>query len=79
MAVLPDRVRLEVHDHGGGRPTVRPIHPAGPNIAGWGLRIVDQLVDVWGTDVRPDRTIAWIEHVHPRTGGWFQTDPLTSL
>lgn len=64
VAMLPDRVRLEVHDHGGGQPAIRPIRRTGPAMGGWGLRMVDQIVDAWGTDVHPGRTVVWIEHTH---------------
>lgn len=61
MALLADRVRVEVHDHGGGQPAIRPAQPTGPEIGGWGLYMVDQLVDAWGTHTTGNHTIVWIE------------------
>lgn len=54
-------VRIEVCDQGGGQPHVRQAERSGPRLGGWGLRIVDQLVDVWGTTVRPGRTVVWVQ------------------
>ena len=55
------RVRLEVHDRGGGRPALRPADPTGRTLGGWGLRMVDQLADAWGTEVGDRRTVVWVE------------------
>jgi len=55
------KVRIEVRDRGGGRPSIREPHRAGPDVGGWGLRLVDQLADDWGTRVRPDDTLVWAE------------------
>jgi anti-sigma regulatory factor (Ser/Thr protein kinase) len=65
MAKLPDRIRVEVHDCGGGRPAIRPARQTGPDAGGWGLRIVDQLVDTWGTDTSGDNTSVWVEQALP--------------
>lgn len=64
LAVDQSKVRLHVSDEGGGRPHIRPVERSGPNIGGWGLRMVDQLVDTWGADVEPGRTVVWVEHPH---------------
>jgi anti-sigma regulatory factor (Ser/Thr protein kinase) len=61
MALLADRVRVEVHDHGGGQPAIRPVQRTGPDAGGWGLHMVDQLVDAWGTHTTGNHTIVWIE------------------
>jgi anti-sigma regulatory factor (Ser/Thr protein kinase) len=65
MVALPDRVRVEVHDQGGGTPEIRPVRLGGPDVGGWGLRLVDQLVDTWGTQVRPGHTTVWVEQPIP--------------
>jgi hypothetical protein len=65
MAVRPGQVRAAVHDRGGGRPAVRPAQRTGPDIGGWGLRMVDEVVDAWGSDVRDGRTVVWVEKSIP--------------
>jgi anti-sigma regulatory factor (Ser/Thr protein kinase) len=57
-------IHLDVSDEGGGQPHLRPVERNGGNIGGWGLRMVDQLVDAWGTDVHPGRTVVWVERSH---------------
>lgn len=54
-------LRVEVCDQGGGQPRLRPVERSGPEAGGWGLRLVDQLVDMWGTTVRPGRTVVWVQ------------------
>jgi anti-sigma regulatory factor (Ser/Thr protein kinase) len=54
-------VRVEVCDQGGGEPQMRPVERMGPQMGGWGLHFVDRLVDVWGTIVRPGRTVVWVQ------------------
>jgi anti-sigma regulatory factor (Ser/Thr protein kinase) len=56
-----DRVRLEVEDRGGGRPAVQPVDPTGHTVGGWGLRMVDQVVDAWGAEVGDHQTLVWVE------------------
>jgi anti-sigma regulatory factor (Ser/Thr protein kinase) len=56
-----ERVRLEVHDRGGGVPALRPPHADGPAIGGWGLRMVDKVADGWGVEVGGGRTVVWAE------------------
>ena len=63
-----DRIRIEVHDAGGGHPAIRPNQRPGPHAGGWGLHMVDELVDTWGTHTRPDATIIWIERSIPPAG-----------
>jgi anti-sigma regulatory factor (Ser/Thr protein kinase) len=65
VADLADRVRIEVRDRGGGRPAIRPVQTSGPEVGGWGLRLVDELVDSWGTDVTAGYTTVWVEHAIP--------------
>jgi serine/threonine-protein kinase RsbW len=55
-------LRIEVSDQGGGQPRIRPVEHSGPRAGGWGLRLVDQLVDMWGTTVQPGRTVVWVQH-----------------
>lgn len=62
IAVLADRLRVEVHDRGGGRPAIRPVHESGPDIGGWGLRMVERLVDEWDTTVTDGHTVVRLEH-----------------
>jgi anti-sigma regulatory factor (Ser/Thr protein kinase) len=47
---LPDEIRVEVTDRGGGIPTMRSPSPDEPN--GRGLRIVDMLAQRWGVEQR---------------------------
>jgi serine/threonine-protein kinase RsbW len=56
-----DVVRLEVSDQGGGRPTLRAPDPSGVTLGGWGLQLVGQLVDDWGSEVTGGRTVVWAE------------------
>jgi len=65
LAVFRDRVRLEVGDRGGGHPAIRAVQLTGPAMGGWGLRIVDQLVDRWGTHTASGQTVVWIEKALP--------------
>lgn len=46
--VIGDSVRVEVTDHGAGRPEMRFPGPSDPT--GRGLRIVDGLAERWGVD-----------------------------
>lgn len=69
-------VRVEVCDQGGGRPRVRPVERSGPRLGGWGLRLVDQLTDTWGTWVRPGRTVVWAQR--SLAGGSSRSLPLVS-
>ena len=61
----PDRLRIEVSDHGGGRPAVREVQHAGTNPGGWGLRFVDHLADTWGTHTTGGVTVVWLERLLP--------------
>jgi anti-sigma regulatory factor (Ser/Thr protein kinase) len=56
-----DILRLEVSDQGGGRPTLQPVDSSGSVIGGWGLHLVDQLAEAWGSEVRDGRTVVWVE------------------
>ena len=60
LAASPDRIRIEVSDHGAGfSPTgiARPTHDAR---GGRGLFVVDAIASRWGT-VRADRHCVWLE------------------
>jgi anti-sigma regulatory factor (Ser/Thr protein kinase) len=53
------RLRVEVHDCGGGQPTLRPASPDRPG--GWGLQLLNRYADAWGTTVAPQRTTVWFD------------------
>ena len=57
--VFPDRVRVEVADHGPGFEP-RPRGPDRQSRSGWGLFLVDEVSDRWGVS-RTDGTSAWFE------------------
>ncbi len=60
--MLTDQVvRLEVADEGGGQPGLRPTDPTGVRPGGWGLHLVHELADDWGTEVTEGRTVVWAE------------------
>ena len=65
LAELADRLRVEVRDQGGGHPAIRPVQISGPEVGGWGLRLVDELVDSWGAEVSAGSTTVWVEHALP--------------
>jgi anti-sigma regulatory factor (Ser/Thr protein kinase) len=53
-------IRVEVADQGGGRPKLaQPASEIGER--GLGLRLVDELVDEWGTAREGLRTSVWLE------------------
>jgi anti-sigma regulatory factor (Ser/Thr protein kinase) len=58
-------LRLEVTDGGGsGVPAVRT--PGEGGLGGWGLRIVEQVADEWGTESDDDgRTTVWMTRTAP--------------
>jgi anti-sigma regulatory factor (Ser/Thr protein kinase) len=59
-------VRLAVADHGGGgRPHIDRRANEG-EVGGWGLQVVQQLSDAWGTVSSPSETRVWMER---STGG----------
>lgn len=61
LSVADSRLRIEVHDEGGGEPTRRAVAPDDvPAGGGWGLNFVDELVDDWGTDTDGGTTV-WVE------------------
>jgi anti-sigma regulatory factor (Ser/Thr protein kinase) len=52
-------VRIEVEDHGRGRPVLRP---ATQNQAkGRGLGVIDKLATDWGTEQRATHKVVWFE------------------
>jgi integral membrane sensor domain MASE1/anti-sigma regulatory factor (Ser/Thr protein kinase) len=57
--VFPDRVRVEVSDHGHGFEPTRP-EPTRDSRSGWGLYLVEQLADRWGVNSTP-QTQVWFE------------------
>jgi serine/threonine-protein kinase RsbW len=63
IEVEAGRLRVEVHDPGGGFvPTAPAPDPARPS--GWGLYLVAELADRWGVDSE-DRTLVWFELDRP--------------
>lgn len=51
-------IRIEVTDRGGVRlPAIREADDDG----GWGLRIVEEIADRWGTARDPSGTLVWFE------------------
>lgn len=52
-------MRFEVSDGSAILPIVREVTAA--ETAGRGMRIVEQLVDRWGADVRPEGKTVWVE------------------
>jgi anti-sigma regulatory factor (Ser/Thr protein kinase) len=61
IALDDDVVRVEVRDGGGGRPVLRQPDPTGSDPGGWGLHVVDQLADSWGSEVTGGVTLVWAE------------------
>ena len=58
LDVTPDRLRLEVHDEGGG---FEPkITPSDDGTGGYGLFIVDRLASRWGVE-RDAGGVIWLE------------------
>jgi anti-sigma regulatory factor (Ser/Thr protein kinase) len=55
-------LRIEIVDHGGGRPEVQPPQPP-TAIHGRGLQIVDHLADRWGSVLSASGTdkLIWVE------------------
>ena len=58
--ISPDRVRVEVVDHGPGfDPDALPT-PSAERVGGWGLVLVQELADRWGV-IRDDPNSVWFE------------------
>ena len=58
LEVRPDKLRLELHDEGGGfEPN---IAPSDDGSGGYGLYIVDRLADRWGVE-RDAGGVIWLE------------------
>jgi anti-sigma regulatory factor (Ser/Thr protein kinase) len=69
VAVDGTAVHLEVHDSGAGRPTVMAGRADEAGAGGWGLSIVEQLSDDWGTVVADEGTSVWLtKRAGPDTG-----------
>jgi anti-sigma regulatory factor (Ser/Thr protein kinase) len=64
-ALANDSLRVEVVDHGGGRP-VRG-HAADDAERGRGLAVVSELATRWGVAVQPDSKSVWFELRCPRS------------
>ena len=66
----PDRLRVEVVDHGSGGPTMRSPEPSEPS--GRGLLLVRELSDAWGVEPsrdRPGNRVWFTVHLPARFGG----------
>jgi serine/threonine-protein kinase RsbW len=59
IATAPERVRLEVVDHGPGF-SPEPTAGRADEPGGWGLFLVDSLADDWGVDAS-EGTRVWLE------------------
>lgn len=59
VALDDDELRVEVSDQGGGQPRMRRTAPSAAEPGGWGLRLVDQLADRWGSHRERGRTLVW--------------------
>jgi len=67
-------VRLEVLDEGDGSPAVHDRRDG--EFGGWGLRLVEELADSWGSETGPRSTRVWMvkqagwgaHNVHDRHG-----------
>jgi len=57
-------VHAEVTDHGGGRPVVQDKADLGEP-GGWGLRLVSEVADDWGTTITPTTTTVWLRLAIP--------------
>jgi hypothetical protein len=55
----PDILRVEVAESA-PEPPAAPL-PAFPGATVWGLRLVEELADDWGTETRDDGVAAWFE------------------
>jgi anti-sigma regulatory factor (Ser/Thr protein kinase) len=58
--ISPERVRVEVADHGPGFDPDALEAPTAERVGGWGLHLVQQLADRWGVD-RNDPNFVWFE------------------
>jgi serine/threonine-protein kinase RsbW len=60
VSVMPDRVRVEVHDSGPGFvPEARPEND--PLAMHWGLHLVDRLASRWDVEPGGGETVVWFE------------------
>lgn len=58
--ISPDRIRVEVADHGPGFDPDDLEAPTAERVGGWGLVLVRQLADHWGV-IRNDPNLVWFE------------------
>jgi anti-sigma regulatory factor (Ser/Thr protein kinase) len=59
VALVPDRVRIEVSDTSSRRPVLHAHDPT--RVGGWGLEIVQQLASNWGSEPQADGKVVWCE------------------
>lgn len=58
LSVLPDAIRVEVHDPGGGDVVSGAADP--DREGGWGLVLLDSIADRWGVESEPEHAV-WFE------------------
>jgi anti-sigma regulatory factor (Ser/Thr protein kinase) len=61
LSATDHRVRVTVANDGGGAPAMCSPDPDRAVEGGWGLHLVDELADSWGTEAGNHRTIVWFE------------------
>jgi hypothetical protein len=45
---------------------VRPVERVDSALGGWGLRLVDEVVEGWGSHVSEGHTVVWVEKAIPQ-------------
>jgi anti-sigma regulatory factor (Ser/Thr protein kinase) len=63
VSIVDDALRLQVSDDGGA--SVPQLRIAG-GVGGWGLRVVNELADTWGTDLQVPGTLVWVVKSLPK-------------
>jgi anti-sigma regulatory factor (Ser/Thr protein kinase) len=61
LAVEGPHLRMQVSDDGARATRVRPREGAPDDTGGWGLRLVDHLMDGWGAYRADGRTHVWVQ------------------
>jgi anti-sigma regulatory factor (Ser/Thr protein kinase) len=75
-----ERLLISVHDPGLSGEAASPAGEDSLAPGGWGLRIVEELTEAWGTD-RPDGYRVWAElaaHANPQAGVPADRTPASS-
>lgn len=60
VAARPGRLLISVHDPGLSGEVAAPVSDDRSDPGGWGLRIIGELAEAWGTE-RPDGYFVWAE------------------